>query len=124
MYCVVVRNVFLSQVLGLADHYTLMTLKRYCENILCTCLAPSSVCCLLRCAERYQAKQLKRNCVDFLFRHSEIVAQTPEFEELQSVPSLVMEIAKMSLANNRGGTMAGAVAAAAAADYTPDADGQ
>lgn len=94
------RPTVLSEVLGLADHYTLTTLKRYCENVLCTCLEPSSVCCLLRCAERYQAKQLKDNCVDFLFRHSELVADTPEFEELQAVPSLMMEIAKMSLSKN------------------------
>lgn len=100
--------------LGLADHYTLSTLKHYCESLLCTSIDASSVCCLLRCAERCQAKQLKQSCVEFLFRHSDVVAQTPEFEALQAVPSLVMEIAKMSLANNRGGTAAGAVAAAAA----------
>lgn len=104
------RPVVLSEVLGLADHYTLTTLKKYCENILCTSLDPSSVCCLLRCAERYQAKQLKSNCVEFLFRHADVVSQTPEFEELQAVPSLVMEIARMSLSKNRKTTAAAATA--------------
>lgn len=106
----------LLQVLGLADHYTLSTLKRYCENVLCGCLDPATVCCLLRCAERYQAKQLKESCVEFLFRHSDVVAQTPQFEQLQSDPSLVMEIAKMSLSNQRKHS----AAAAAAPHDTPD----
>ncbi|KAL8275711.1 hypothetical protein Esti_000274 [Eimeria stiedai] len=93
----------LSEVLGLADHYTLTTLKRYCEHLLCGCLDLSSVCSLLRCAESYQAQQLKERCVAFLFRHADLLCNTPQFDELQAMPSLLMEIAKLSLASNRQG---------------------
>ncbi|OEH79529.1 kelch repeat protein [Cyclospora cayetanensis] len=116
------RPTVLSEVLGLADHYTLSTLKRYCESVLCMSLDASSVCCLLRCAERYQAKKLKQSCVEFIFRHSDIVSQTPEFEQLQAIPSLMMEIAKMSLSNHRARASFGAVAAASetAPERAPD----
>ncbi|EPT31033.1 kelch repeat protein, putative [Toxoplasma gondii ME49] len=97
------RTDVVCEVMGLADHYTLFTLKSYSENVLTALVDTDTVCSLLKSAETYQARNLKRFCLDFVFRHADQIMNTPAFDELEAIPSLVMEIAKMSLVKSRKG---------------------
>eukprot|EP00397_Hematodinium_sp_SG-2012_P019350 GEMP01019877.1.p1 GENE.GEMP01019877.1~~GEMP01019877.1.p1 ORF type:complete len:515 (+),score=55.52 GEMP01019877.1:19-1563(+) len=87
---------YMTEVLGLADQYTLDPLKHVCENILVHDVEVDNVCMLLRVADRTLAHFLKRHCMNYLLKHFESVANTPAFEELRDVPPLLLEVTRAS----------------------------
>lgn len=86
----------MTEVLGLADQYTLDSLKHVCENILVHDIEVENVCTLLTNADRTLANFLKRHCMNYLLKHFEHVAKTQAFEELSKVPPLLLEVTRAS----------------------------
>eukprot|EP00439_Symbiodinium_sp_Y106_P042664 s2689_g5.t1 len=109
----------LTEVLGLADHYTLDGLKHVCENVLIHSVEIDNVCSLLRISARgppmfikacfllgqrfgdllghsdqYMAHELKRYCLAFILKNFDQVAYTQAFDELSSMPSLLLEVTR------------------------------
>jgi len=84
----------LSEVLGLADHYTLDGLKHVCENVLVHSVETNNVCTLLRHADQYLAHELKRYCLNFILKNFDQVAYTQSFDELRSNPTLLLEVTR------------------------------
>merc|ERR1740133_404075 len=75
----------LTEVLGLADHYTLDGLKHVCENVLVHSVEIDNACALLRHADQYMAHELKRYCLSFILKHFDQVAYTQSFADLSSI---------------------------------------
>jgi len=86
--------VHLTELLGLADHYTLDGLKHVCENVLVHSVEIDNVCSLLTHADRYMAQELKRYCLSFILKNFEQVAYTQSFDDLSTVPSLLLEVTR------------------------------
>lgn len=84
----------LTEVLGLADHYTLDGLKHVCENVLMHSVEIDNVCALLRHSDQYIAQELKRYCLAFILKNFDQVAYTTAFDELSSMPSLLLEVTR------------------------------
>eukprot|EP00392_Amoebophrya_sp_AT5.2_P017105 g17421.t1 len=84
----------MTEVLGLADQYTLDSLQHVCENILIHDVEIDNCCHLLKIADRHMAHNLKKHCMSYLLKHFEAVAKTSTFEELSSVPSLLLEVTR------------------------------
>lgn len=87
-------------VMGLADLCTLDGLKVLCETTLKHSVDSENVCSLLRNADRYQARELKAFCENFILKHAADVARTKSFEELAQSPGLMLHIAKLSMMKN------------------------
>lgn len=85
--------------LGLADAYMLERLKYLCENTLMHNVDNENVCALLIDANKYQANELKKFCQNYLIKNFSEVSQTKGFEELEYVPSLLMEVTKLVFSN-------------------------
>jgi len=98
----------LTEVLGLADHYTLDGLKHVCENVLVHSVEIENVCSLLRHADQYMAQELKRYCLSFILKNFDQVAYTQSFDELSSMPSLLLEVTRAAATkdSNPGGGLA------------------
>lgn len=84
----------LTEVLGLADHYTLDGLKHVCENVMVHSVEVDNACTLLRHADQYMAKELKRYCLAFILKNFDQVAYTQSFNELSSNPMLLLEVTR------------------------------
>mmetsp|Transcript_74769 Transcript_74769/g.139590 ORF Transcript_74769/g.139590 Transcript_74769/m.139590 type:complete len:512 (+) Transcript_74769:72-1607(+) len=84
----------LTEVLGLADHYTLDGLKHVCENVLLHSVEIDNVCALLQHADQFMANELKRYCVTFIIKNFEAIAHTDSFEELKKCPALLLEVTR------------------------------
>merc|ERR1712007_238976 len=84
----------LTEVLGLADHYTLDGLKHVCENVLVHSVEIENVCALLRHADQYMAHELKRYCLAFILKNFDQVAYTQSFDELSKMPVLLLEVTR------------------------------
>eukprot|EP00438_Fugacium_kawagutii_P004637 Skav229028 [mRNA] locus=scaffold127:660959:661943:- [translate_table: standard] len=57
-----------------------------------------NVCALLRClaashSDQYIAQELKRYCLAFILKNFDQVAYTTAFDELSSMPSLLLDLA-------------------------------
>jgi len=101
----------LTEVLGLADHYTLDGLKHVCENVLVHSVEVDNVCALLRHADQYMAHELKKYCLSFILKSFDQVAYTQSFDELSQNPALLLEVTraaatKDSTHGNIGGNIA------------------
>eukprot|EP00932_Pfiesteria_piscicida_P014056 SRR837773.25750.p1 GENE.SRR837773.25750~~SRR837773.25750.p1 ORF type:complete len:136 (-),score=57.36 SRR837773.25750:46-453(-) len=83
---------FLTEVLGLADHYTLDGLKHVCENVLVHSVEIENACALLRHADQYMASELKRYCMNYIMKNFDQVAQSASFDELSK--NLLLEVTK------------------------------
>jgi len=92
----------LTEVLGLADHYTLDGLKHVCENVLVHSVEIDNVCALLRHADQYMAHELKRYCLSFILKNFDQVAYTAAFDELSSMPSLLLEVTRAAATKDSG----------------------
>eukprot|EP00505_MAST-04D_sp_SCG-Rhode-Island_P001940 Stramenopile-MAST_4_protein_1940 len=82
---------------GLADQYTLVGLKKLCENTLIRSMDTETVCAMLRCSDKYGCPSLKRHALDFVLGNFEKVMQTSGFESLAQDPQLLLEITKASM---------------------------
>mmetsp|Transcript_5359 Transcript_5359/g.16717 ORF Transcript_5359/g.16717 Transcript_5359/m.16717 type:complete len:526 (-) Transcript_5359:145-1722(-) len=91
----------LTEVLGLADHYTLDGLKHVCENVLVHSVEIENACTLLRHADQYMAHELKRYCLAFVLRNFDQVAYTRSFDELGSMPSLLLEVTRAAATKDK-----------------------
>ncbi|GIX64648.1 kelch repeat protein, putative [Babesia caballi] len=89
----------LCEIMGLADACALGTLKDMCQEVLSRKMDIDNVCYMLKYAKLYNAELLRQNCFNFIGEHASDVMRTSAFEELSSVPSLVMELAKLSVKN-------------------------
>eukprot|EP00928_Gymnodinium_smaydae_P078349 TRINITY_DN6222_c0_g1_i1.p1 TRINITY_DN6222_c0_g1~~TRINITY_DN6222_c0_g1_i1.p1 ORF type:complete len:526 (+),score=114.64 TRINITY_DN6222_c0_g1_i1:260-1837(+) len=106
----------LTEVLGLADHYTLDGLKLMCENVLMHSVEIDNACTLLRHADQFMAHALKNYCLSFLIKNFDQVAYTPDFEELSKTPMLLLEVTRAAATkgrdvlenDSRGGAVVGA----------------
>ncbi|AFZ81224.1 kelch domain-containing protein [Theileria equi strain WA] len=87
----------ICEVLGLADSCNLDKLKSMCEELLVPKIDIDNACYLLKSSKLYNADYLRQCCFDFISENAADVMLTPGFEELSSVPSLVMELAKLSI---------------------------
>jgi len=95
--------VHLTEVLGLADQYTLDGLKHVCENVLVHSVEIDNVCALLRHADQYMAHELKRYCLAFILKNFDQVAYTKSFDELSSIPTLLLEVTRAAATKERDG---------------------
>ncbi|CAK0875638.1 unnamed protein product [Prorocentrum cordatum] len=93
----------LTEVLGLADHYTLDGLKHVCENVLVHSVEIENVCALLRHADQYMAEALKRYCLQFILKNFDQVAYSKGFDELSSNPALLLEVTRAAATKNTDG---------------------
>lgn len=91
----------LAEVLGLADQYTLDGLKHVCENVLVHSVEIDTVCTLLRHADQYMAHDLKRYCLAFIMKNFDQVAYTQSFDELGSMPSLLLEVTRAAATRDK-----------------------
>ena len=78
-------------------------MQHVCENILIHDVEIENCCHLLKIADRHLAHNLKKHCMSYLLKHFEAVAKTSSFEELSSVPSLLLEVTRAAAANAGGG---------------------
>ncbi|UKJ89645.1 hypothetical protein MACJ_002897 [Theileria orientalis] len=85
------------EIMGLADSCSVVRLKNLCEEILVTKLDIENSCYLLKYSKLYNADYLRQCCFDFISENAADVMLTPGFEDLSSVPSLVLELAKLSI---------------------------
>ncbi|BAM42165.1 uncharacterized protein TOT_040000535 [Theileria orientalis strain Shintoku] len=85
------------EIMGLADACSVVRLKNLCEEILVTKLDIENSCYLLKYSKLYNADYLRQCCFDFISENAADVMLTPGFEDLSSVPSLVLELAKLSI---------------------------
>eukprot|EP00753_Platysulcus_tardus_P022491 PLAT9708.2.p2 GENE.PLAT9708.2~~PLAT9708.2.p2 ORF type:complete len:135 (+),score=73.29 PLAT9708.2:151-555(+) len=83
--------------LGLADHYTLASLKQLCENTLVHDIDVDNVCTLFSCAHRFMAAKLKRMCMVYIRKHFKEVSDSRGFEELGAEPQLLLEFTRESM---------------------------
>jgi len=95
----------LTEVLGLADHYTLDGLKHVCENVLVHSVEIDNVCALLRHADQYMAHELKRYCLSFILKNFEQVVGMQSFDELSSMPSLLLEVTRACAIGTKDATI-------------------
>lgn len=93
----------MTEILGLADHYTLAGLKHVCENILVHSVEIDNACHLLRCADQYMAQELKRYSLSYILKNFDQVAYTQAFDELSSMPSLLLEVTRAAATRAHGG---------------------
>jgi hypothetical protein len=89
-----------DEVLGLADQYTFDSLKHITERILINSVEVNNVCYLLKIADQYGARELKQNCLTFILKSFDQVVATDAFEQLSSVPHLLMEVTKAAALNS------------------------
>jgi len=92
----------MTEVLGLADQYTLDSLRHVCENILIHDVEVENCCHLLKIADRHMAPNLKKHCMTYLLKHFEAVAKTQSFEELSGVPTLLLEVTRAAAQLHQG----------------------
>lgn len=93
----------LTEVLGLADHYTLDGLKHVCENVLMHSVEIENVCTLLRHADQYMATELKHYCLAFILKNFDQVAYTQSFDDLGSNPALLLEVTRAAVTKDKDG---------------------
>ncbi|KAF4656466.1 Kelch motif [Perkinsus chesapeaki] len=84
----------MAEVLGLADHYALDGLKHLCQAVLIHMVDVDNVCTLLKMSDQYQATDLKRHCMSFVLKNFDQVTALASFDQLSSVPSLLLEVTK------------------------------
>jgi leucine-zipper-like transcriptional regulator 1 len=96
------QNCEMDELLGLADSYAFDSLKVLCERILINSLETSNCCYLLKVGDRYNARDLKKNALNYLLKSFDQVVSTDAFEELSSSPKLLMEVTKAAATNNGG----------------------
>ncbi|CCF72882.1 Galactose oxidase central domain [Babesia microti strain RI] len=84
----------LCELMGLADGIQLSSLKMLCQDELQEKINCENACYLLKCSSLYKADNLKNACFSYISEHSDQVMHTSSFEELSSVPALVLELAK------------------------------
>lgn len=94
-----------TEILGLADHYTLDGLKHVCENVLVHSVETENVCTLLKHADQYMAHELKRYCLSFILKNFEQVTYTKAFEDLSQMPSLLLEVTRAAATKDRPNTL-------------------
>ncbi|GFE54528.1 kelch repeat domain containing protein protein, putative [Babesia ovis] len=87
----------LCEIMGLADACALENLKNMCQEVLVRKMDIDNVCYMLKYSKLYNAELMRQHCFNFIAEHAADVMRTPAFEELSSVPSLVMELAKLSV---------------------------
>ena len=75
-----------------AEKYELSHLKALCEERLSYDLQIDNAARILLLADRYDAKQLKRNSVLFINKHGEEVQRTKEWEEVRKNNDLLHEL--------------------------------
>merc|ERR1719203_982298 len=95
----------LTELLGLADHYTLDGLKHVCENVLVHSVEVENACTLLRHADRFMAAELKRYCLAYIMKNFDQVAYTQNFDELGSQPALLLEVTRAAATKNKLGNL-------------------
>merc|ERR1711920_726577 len=93
----------LTEVLGLADHYTLDGLKHVCENVLVHSIEIENACALLRHADQFMAHELKRYCLAFILKNFDEVAYTSSFDDLSKQPHLLLEVTRAAATKEAGG---------------------
>ena len=78
--------------LGLADAYGIENLKILAENTLIHNVDNENVSNLMIDSHRYQAHELKKFCMQYMLKNFAEVKDTKGFEQLEHVPSLLMEV--------------------------------
>lgn len=86
--------VIAADLMGLADHSAIDGLKALCETALMHSVDTSNVCTLLVTAHRCTAPELKRFCMEFIYKNPEAVP----LHELATEPTLLLDITKEALA--------------------------
>jgi SpoVK/Ycf46/Vps4 family AAA+-type ATPase len=82
------------EVLGLADAYNIENLKILCENTLIHNVDNENVADYLIESHSFSAHELKKFCMEYLMKNFSEVQDTKGFENLEHVPSLLMEVTK------------------------------
>jgi hypothetical protein len=83
-----------DELLGLADSYTFDSLKIICEKILINKIDLLNCCYLLKIGDKFNANELKRNSLNFIIKNFDQVVVMDSFDDLSSVPMLLMEVTK------------------------------
>lgn len=91
-----------DELLGLADSYTFDSLKLLCERILINSIEIANCCYLLKIADTYSAIELKKFALNFIMKSFDQVVNTEAFEQLSTVPQLLMEVTKAAAVYNAG----------------------
>jgi len=84
----------LTELLSLADHYTLDGLKHVCENVLVHSVEIENACALLRHADQYMASELKKYCLTYIIKNFDQVSYAQGFDELTAQPTLLLEVTR------------------------------
>ena len=84
-------------ILGLADAYGLENLKSLWENTLIHNVDNENVVALLIHGHNYSALELKKFWMNYVIKNISEVQTIKGFEELETVPSLLMEVTKLLL---------------------------
>jgi len=83
-----------DELLGLADSYTFDSLKSICEKILINQIDLNNCCYLLKVGDKFCAIELKRNALNYVMKNFDQVVAMESFDDLSSVPMLLMEVTK------------------------------
>lgn len=85
------------EALGVAQYTGVDGLKALCESALIPVVDLGNVTELLLAAQKHGAKELKKFCLEFIYKHHEQV----DLSSLQPEPLLLVEIASESMARAR-----------------------
>ena len=94
----------IDELLGLSDSYTFDSLKIICERLLVNSIEMNNACYLLKIADKFNAKELKKNALNFIIKSFDQIVSTDSFEDLSTVPLLLMEVTKAAANSARLGS--------------------
>ena len=87
-----------EELVDLAHIYDLKLLKKLCENCLIHSVHVQNVCDVLVIAYKSSAAELKNFCLNFIAKNFQEVNSTDGFENLERVPSLLVEVTRLIFA--------------------------
>jgi hypothetical protein len=95
-----------DELLGLADSYTFDSLKRICEKILINKIDLLNCIFILKIGDKFNSQELKKSALNFIIKHFDQVVAMENFDELSSVPLLLMEVTKAAARQSAGAGVA------------------
>lgn len=84
---------------AIADIYLIDGLKIICEKSLVKYISLETVCDLVVIAQKHNANELKKSCIDYLMKNISKIYGTKEYEKLEKFPALLVEVTRRVLDN-------------------------
>mmetsp|Transcript_13888 Transcript_13888/g.22672 ORF Transcript_13888/g.22672 Transcript_13888/m.22672 type:complete len:554 (+) Transcript_13888:140-1801(+) len=96
------EQVFVAELLQVADKYEVNTLRLTCEYFLCNCIDQNNVTHFLDLADRHNAEYLKEDCMNFLISNPLVELSPVQLEDLDK--SLLVSITSRLLSGSKDST--------------------